>query len=98
MIEQSYFVYITTNQHHTTLYTGVTNDLIRRIEEHKKGIGSAFSKRYNLTKLVYYEVYPDIRSAINQEKQLKAGSRAKKIALIDSLNPSWSDLLEDVLG
>lgn len=94
MSQKCYYVYILTNQNHTTLYTGVTNDLLRRIEEHKQGIKRSFSHRYNLDKLVFYEIYPDIRAAINREKQIKAGSRRRKIQLIDELNPEWDDLFE----
>jgi putative endonuclease len=93
MAQILYFVYIITNKNHTTLYTGITNNLIRRIYEHKQGIGSTFSRRYKLRKLVYYEVHLDKRSAINREKQIKAGSRNKKLDLINSLNPDWDDLI-----
>ena len=81
-----------TNRHHTTLYTGVTNNLLRRVSEHKSGKGSDFTKRYNLTKLVYYEVTDDINAAIRREKQIKGWLRRKKIALIESMNPEWGDL------
>ena len=94
MTQQSYYVYILTNKNHTTLYTGVTNDLLRRVVEHRQGIRRSFTKRYNLNKLVYFEIYPDIRSAINREKQIKSGSRRRKLALIEDLNPDWNDLLE----
>ena len=94
MAQRSYYVYILTNKNHTTLYTGVTNDLLRRVVEHRQGIRRSFSKRYNLNKLVYYEIYPDIRSAINREKQIKSGSRRRKLALIEDLNPDWNDLFE----
>jgi len=89
-----YYVYILTNQNHTTLYTGVTNDLLRRVVEHKHGINKSFSHRYNINKLVYYEIYPDIRSAINREKQIKSGPRRRKLQLINELNPDWDDLIE----
>ena len=94
MNQKCYYVYILTNQNHTTLYTGVTNDLLRRIEEHKQGIKRSFSHRYNLGKLVFYETYPDVRSAINREKQIKAGPRRRKINLIEEFNPDWDDLFE----
>ncbi len=90
-----YYVYIMTNKYNTTLYTGVTNNLIRRLHEHKTGVASIFTRRYNITKLVYYETTDDIRAAIIREKQIKAGSRKKKNGLIDSLNPDWRDLSED---
>jgi putative endonuclease len=81
-----------TNQEHTVLYTGVTNDLQRRVMEHKSGKGGVFSTRYKLFKLVYYEEGDDIQTAIFREKQIKAGSRRKKIELINGLNPFWEDL------
>lgn len=84
-----------TNSRHTVLYTGVTNDLWRRVEEHKKGKGSTFTKRYNVNKLVFYESGDDINIAIAREKQIKAGSRKKKIDLINSVNPEWKDLSEE---
>ena len=87
-----------TNSRHTVLYTGVTNDLIRRVEEHKKGIGSEFTKKYNVNKLVFYECGDDINIAVAREKQIKAGSRKKKIDLINSINPDWKDLSEEFLS
>jgi len=81
-----YYVYIMTNKHNTALYTGVTNDLVRRAYEHKSGFGSGFTSRYNITKLVYYEIFSDAYSAIAREKQIKAGSRQKKIDLINMRN------------
>lgn len=94
MEEKQYFVYIISNRYHTVFYTGVTNDLHRRIIEHKSGKGGVFSSRYILNKLVYYEVGTDIGTAIAREKQIKGGSRQKKIALIESINPNWDDLFE----
>ena len=85
-----------TNRYNTTLYTGVTNNLKRRVYEHRSGTGSAFTSRYNLTKLVYYEITTDVNSAISREKQIKAGSRQKKIDLVNSVNPEWRDLYDDV--
>ncbi|HWO58167.1 MAG TPA: GIY-YIG nuclease family protein [bacterium] len=87
-------VYIMTNEHNTVLYTGMTSDLTARVWQHKNGVVGSFSKRYRLTKLVYYEVCPGAEAAIIREKQLKGGSRAKKLALIKSQNPSWADLSE----
>ena len=87
-------VYIMTNAYNTVLYTGVTSDLQRRVSQHKSGQASRFSSRYRTTKLVYYEVTPSIKEAIAREKQIKAGSRQKKIDLINSLNPDWRDLAE----
>ena len=94
MGEKQYCVYIMANAHHTVLYTGVTNDLFRRVTEHKSGEGSAFRKKYNITKLVYFECGDDINTAIAREKQIKAGSRKKKIELIASINPTWEDLFD----
>ena len=91
-------VYILTNTNNTTLYVGVTNDIIRRVEEHRVESRDSFAKRYNLTKLVYYEMHHDPEAAIKREKQLKAGSRAKKEALIQSMNPGWLDLFERFCG
>ena len=89
------FVYIITNEHNTTLYTGVTNDLQRRIHEHKTKLKpKSFTARYNLNKLVYYEGFHRIEEAIAREKQIKAGSRQKKIDLINSINTDWNDLYE----
>ena len=81
-----------TNERNTVLYTGVTNDLKRRVHEHKEKLVDGFTKKYNVTKLVYYEITEDVESAISREKQIKGGSRQKKIALIDSMNKEWLDL------
>ena len=86
-----YFIYIMTNRS-KTLYVGVTNSLIRRVHEHKLGIGSKFAAKYKLDRLVYYERYEDIHRAIGREKQIKGWLRIKKIALIVSINPGWRDL------
>jgi putative endonuclease len=94
MSDRKYCVYILTNIHHTVLYTGVTNDLQRRVMEHKAG-KSTFTKRYNITKLVYYECGDDINIAIFREKQIKAGSRQKKLDLINNFNPEWKDLFDE---
>jgi putative endonuclease len=80
-----------TNVHNTVLYTGVTNDLYRRVLEHRSGKGSAFTRKYNVTKLVYYENGDAVNIAIFREKQINAGSRQKKIDLINSLNPEWKN-------
>lgn len=89
--------YIMTNPTNTVLYTGVTNDLARRVWEHKNKLGpnSSFTRRYNIVKLVYYETFETIPAAIFREKQIKGGSRQKKIDLINSMNPEWKDLYED---
>ena len=94
MGNKQYCVYILTNSRHTVLYTGVTNNLERRLSEHKNKMGSAFTKKYNVDKLVYFECGNDINDAIAREKQIKAGSRQDKIALINSMNPKWKDLFE----
>ncbi len=78
-----------------TLYTGVTNDLNRRVYEHKNKLIKGFTSKYNITKLVYYEEYNDINDAIRREKQIKGWSRKKKIELIESINPEWKDLSEE---
>ena len=95
-VGREYCVYIMTNAHNTVLYTGVTNDLARRVHEHKNGLGSTFVKKYNVHKLVYYEVGDNIHSAIAREKQIKGGSRQKKIDLIHGLNPEWKDLFAEI--
>jgi putative endonuclease len=87
MSDRQYCVYLLTNTHNTVLYTGVTDDLQRRVLEHRSGTGSAFIKKYNLSKLVYYESGEDVQTANFREKQIKAGSRQKKIELIYSMNP-----------
>jgi putative endonuclease len=88
----SSFVYILTNQHHTTIYIGVTRNIEKRIAAHKAGIGSQFTKKYKLHKLVYYEQFHSMDVAIMREKQLKAGSRKKKLTLIETNNPNWKEL------
>ena len=93
---REYFVYILSNRNNTTLYTGVTNDLYRRVRQHKSGKGSEFTSKYNLTKLVYYEVFENIYDAINREKQIKGGSRQKKIELVEETNPAWIDLFTEL--
>ena len=89
-----YFVYIMTNKS-GTLYVGVTNDLERRMSEHKNSLIEGFTKKYKINKLLYYEETNDILVAINREKQIKGWRRDKKIALIESSNPEWKDLSED---
>ena len=91
-MERPYYVYIMTNKNNTVLYTGVTNDLIRRVYEHKQKLIDGFTRKYNITKLVYFEVFRDIRSAITREKRIKGGSRAKKVELINRINSEWKDL------
>ena len=96
MHNDEYCVYIMTNKHNTTLYTGVTNNLKKRVFEHKDQLVKGFSDRYNLEKLVYFEVSSEINAAILREKQIKNGSRKKKIKLIESINPEWRDLASDL--
>jgi len=90
-LARQYYVYILTNNS-KTLYTGVTNNLPRRIYQHKNKLVEGFTKKYNLTKLVYYEISEGVRSAIAREKQIKGWLRSKKINLIESTNPEWKDL------
>lgn len=90
-------IYIMTNQRNGTLYTGVTNHLLTRVYQHKQGIQPGFTKQYGCTKLVYYELCADMISAIAREKQIKAGSRKKKLALIEGSNPRWLDLYETLI-
>ena len=95
-MERQYYVYILANRHNTVLYTGVTSDLARRIDEHRTKPVNGFTKRYNVEKLVYYEVADDPTGAITREKQIKAGSRQKKIALVEAMNPTWRDLADEL--
>ena len=92
------YTYLMTNQNNTVLYIGTTSDLKDRIQKHKdKFYKKSFTAKYNINKLVYFESFPDMSSAIKREKQLKGGSRAKKIALIESMNPSWKDLFAELV-
>ena len=91
-MSKQYYVYIMTNKHNTVLYTGVTRDLKRRVYEHKEGLIKGFTKKYNVNELVFYEIFRDVDQAIRREKQIKAGSRQKKIDLISSMNETWQDL------
>jgi putative endonuclease len=85
-----------TNKNNAVLYTGVTNDLKRRVYEHREKLTEGFTKKYNVLKLVYYEVFEEVYSAISREKQIKSGSRKKKIELINSINKEWKDLYEEI--
>jgi putative endonuclease len=96
-VSKEYYVYILTNDVNTTLYIGITNDLIRRIYEHKNDVIEGFTRRYRLHKLVYFESTSDVYEAITREKQLKGGSRQKKIDLVNLVNPNWIDLYNDLL-
>ena len=92
-----YFVYIITNQRYGTLYVGVTNDLVRRIYEHREGFVEGFSKRHDLGLLVWYEVHEDINAAITREKTIKKWRRDWKINLIQENNPEWNDLYATIV-
>ena len=94
MHQQGYF-YMMTNVHRTVLYCGATNDLYRRIQDHTNEVfTNSFASRYNIGKLVYFEVFTNVGDAFAREKQVKSGSRKKKIALIESVNPQWKDLFD----
>ena len=97
MSERQYCVYIMTNAHHTVLYTGVTNNLQRRVLEHRAG-KSGFTRKYNVHKLVFFECGENVEAAIAREKQIKGGSRQKKLDLINTINPLWKDLFEEYFG
>ena len=91
-------VYILANKRNGTLYTGVTSNLITRVWQHKHNITAGFTLRYGVKQLVYYELCDDMLSAITCEKQIKGGSRHRKLALIEAMNPQWSDLYDDIAG
>jgi putative endonuclease len=96
--DYNFWVYIVTNEHDSVLYIGMTNDLARRISEHRAGEIPGFAADYRCKKLVYYEHSTNVLDAIAREKQLKKWSRAKKVALIATLNPRWKDLAPEILG
>ena len=91
------YIYLLANKHNNVLYTGVTNDLIRCVYEHKNKLVAGFTKKYNVVRLVYYEVCGSIITAIEREKQIKGWSRKKKQDLINVLNPEWTDLYRTLL-
>jgi len=93
-MSKTYYVYILTNKRYTVFYTGITNNLERRVWEHKQKIIQGFTKKYNIEKLVYFEVFEDVLEAIRREKQIKGWVRRRKIALIEKMNPEWKDLSE----
>ena len=95
---RQYYVYILTNRKRGVLYTGITNNLERRLYEHKQKLISGFTSKYNLTRLVHFEATIDVSSAIVREKQIKGWLRKKKVALIESENPEWNDLSEEWYG
>ncbi len=90
-------VYIIASKPNGTLYTGVTSDLVKRVYEHKNGVVQGFTKTYGCKLLVYYETHESMDNAIVREKQIKSGSRFKKIKLIEDVNPKWNDLYDDIL-
>ena len=92
-----YFVYILASGKNGTLYTGVTNDLVRRVGEHRSGIASVFTKRYGVHKLVYMESHDDVEAAISREKRIKRWRRAWKIELLEQYNPEWCDLSDGLM-
>jgi putative endonuclease len=93
--ERKYYVYLLANWNNRVLYTGVTNDLLRRIHEHKHKLVEGFTKRYNVNKLVYFEETNDVYAAISREKEIKRWRREKKNKLVQSMNPEWKDLSDD---
>jgi putative endonuclease len=95
-MEKTYCVYIITNSRKSVLYTGYTSDLARRVQEHKDGVVKGFTQKYKCHILVYYEVTDDVNAAVAREKQIKGGSRAKKIELIEGINPEWRDFSEEL--
>jgi putative endonuclease len=95
-MSKQYYVYIMTNKNDRVLYTGITNDLKRRVYEHKEKFIAGFTKKYNVSKLIYYELFEDPENAILREKKIKAGSRQKKIDLINTMNKEWIDLYEEL--
>ena len=97
-MERSYYVYLVNNRKHGALYTGVTNDLIRRTHEHREGLVEGFSKRHGCKRLVWFETHTSIEAAITREKQLKKWLRSWKDALIERGNPEWRDLWWEIIG
>jgi putative endonuclease len=91
-MEKQYYVYIMTNVNNNVLYAGVTNNLRKRVYEHKQKLIKGFTRKYNVTKLVYYEIFEDIENAILREKQIRGGSRKKKMDMVNMTNREWRDL------
>jgi putative endonuclease len=91
-------VYVLASKRNGTLYTGVTSDLVKRVWQHKNDVVPGFTQKYSVHMLVYYELADEMATAIAREKQIKGGSRAKKLAMIESMNPGWRDLYDDILG
>ena len=95
-MNKHYYVYILSNNANSVIYTGVTSDLKRRVFEHKEKLVDGFTKKYNIDKLVYFEMTIDIQSALEREKRIKGGSRSRKFELVVSMNPGWRDLFDDI--
>jgi putative endonuclease len=98
MSEKRFYVYILASNRNGTLYVGVTSDLVRRVWQHKNHFVSSFTKKYSVTKLVYFEEHPNAESAIHREKQLKRWRRAWKLELIEGGNSDWRDLYDEIVG
>ncbi len=92
----AYYVYILANKRNGTLYTGVTNDMARRTNEHRESAGANFTRRYGINRLVYFESHEDVREAIAREKRIKRWKRPWKLELIEKVNPDWRDLFDDL--
>lgn len=95
-MDKYYYVYIMTNKHNTTLYTGVTSDLLKRVYEHRNKLVDGFTKKYNIVKLVYFEAFENVHDAIEREKSIKDGSRRRKVELIRSVNSGWNELSDQL--
>jgi len=95
-MRKKYYIFIMTNKNNTVLYTGITNDLRRRVYEHKEKLRPGFTMKYSVNKLVYFEICNDVCRAVSREKQIKSGSRQKKIDLIISFNKEWRDLYDEL--
>ena len=95
-MNKQYFVYMMANERNTVIYTGIKNDLKKRVYEHKEKLIIGFTSKYNINKLVYFEIFDNPELAISREKQIKAGSRANKIKLIEGMNNQWKDLFNDI--
>jgi putative endonuclease len=98
MLTKQYFVYILASRKNGTLYIGITNDLLKRVYEHKNNLADGFTKKYSVHNLVYYEIHNDASYAITREKQLKKWNRQWKIELIEKTNPDWKDLYDNLSG
>ncbi len=96
-MRKSYYVYILANKRNTVLYVGVSEDIVKRVWQHKNKVVKGFTKKYNVDKLIYYEIYENPEEAIKREKQLKGGSRTDKVMFINKMNPEWRDLYEDLI-